>query len=137
MSNCPDLSLMMIDGSKLHWLDTNTLTSSITRTRGSGSLDFLLLSFSFTQNINIHLLPVRGHTPHCLHSTHYLHISAFALLGSSMAQRSRSGRAQRPRGGRQETGYSAPADYDYAAPAQPAYGDDQDVYQVRSNTDLT
>ena len=60
MSNCPDLSLMMIDGSKLHWLDTNTLTSSITRTRGSGSLDFLLLSFSFTQNINIHLLPVPG-----------------------------------------------------------------------------
>lgn len=50
-----------------------------------------------------------------------------------MAQR-RAGRAQRPRGGRQETGYSAPADYDYAAPAQPAYGDDQDVYQVRSNT---
>jgi len=56
-------------------------------------------------------------------------ILAFALLGSSMAQRPRSGRAQRPRGGRQETGYSAPADYDYAAPAQPAYGDDQDVYQ--------
>ena len=42
----------------------------------------------------------------------------------------RGGRAQRPRGGRQETGYAAPAaDYDYSA--QPAYGDDQDVYQVR------
>ena len=42
-------------------------------------------------------------------------------------------RAQRPRGGRQDagTGYAAPADLDYAAPAQPAYGDDQDVYQVR------
>jgi len=40
----------------------------------------------------------------------------------------RGGRAQRPRGGRQETGYAAPAaDYDYSA--QPAYGDDQDVYQ--------
>merc|ERR1711863_42717 len=37
-----------------------------------------------------------------------------------------------PRGGRQGTGYdapAAPADLDYAAPAQPAYGDDQDVYQ--------
>merc|ERR1711953_1653186 len=47
--------------------------------------------------------------------------------GASMAQ-FRGGRAQRPRGGRQETGYAAPAaDYDYSA--QPAYGDDQDVYQ--------
>ena len=45
-------------------------------------------------------------------------------------------RAQRPRGGRQDagTGYAAPADLDYAAPAQPAYGDDQDVYQVSHHT---
>ena len=45
-------------------------------------------------------------------------------------------RAQRPRGGRQDagTGYAAPADLDYAAPAQPAYGDDQDVYQVSTGT---
>merc|ERR1719297_186846 len=53
-------------------------------------------------------------------------ILAFALVGSSVGQ-FRSGRNQRLRGGRQETGYAAPAaDYDSA---QPAYGDDQDVYQ--------
>jgi len=55
-------------------------------------------------------------------------ILAFALVGCSVGQFRRT---QRPRGGRQEagTGYAAPADLDYAAPAQPAYGDDQDVYQ--------
>merc|ERR1719295_2468513 len=55
-------------------------------------------------------------------------ILAFALVGCSVGQ---FRRAQRPRGGRQEagTGYAAPADLDYAEPAQPAYGDDQDVYQ--------
>ena len=50
-----------------------------------------------------------------------------------MAQRG-GRRSQRPRGGRDGTGYAAPgADSSYAAPdAQPAYGGDQDVYQVSS-----
>merc|ERR1719483_908232 len=56
-------------------------------------------------------------------------ILAIALVGATMAQR----RNQRPRGGRQGTGYAAPAasDNSYAAPAdaQPAYSEDQDVYQ--------
>jgi len=51
-------------------------------------------------------------------------ILAFALVGSSFGQRFR----QRPRAGRQETGYAAPGGYD-APDAQPAYGDDQDVYE--------
>ena len=57
--------------------------------------------------------------------------TALAVLGCASAQR------QRPRGGRQGTGYSAPADNGYAAPAndpQPAYGNNQDVYQVTNNT---
>ena len=44
-------------------------------------------------------------------------------MGSSVGQFRRS---QRLRSGRQETGYAAP---DYDEP-QPAYGGDQDVYQV-------
>merc|ERR1712107_566391 len=48
--------------------------------------------------------------------------------GGSFAQ-FRGGRAQRLRGGRQDTGYAAPPVDGYAEPAQPAYGDDQDVYQ--------
>jgi len=55
-------------------------------------------------------------------------ILAFALVGGSFAQ-FRGGRAQRLRGGRQDTGYAAPPVDGYAEPAQPAYGDDQDVYQ--------
>ena len=61
-----------------------------------------------------------------------LFLLAFALVGASMAQRG-GRRSQRPRGGRDGTGYAAPAasDNSYAAPdAQPAYGGDQDVYQV-------
>ena len=54
--------------------------------------------------------------------------SAFALVGGSVAQ-FRSGRNQRLRSGRQETGYAAPP-----PDAQPAYGGDQDVYQVRIKT---
>jgi hypothetical protein len=54
-------------------------------------------------------------------------------VGATLAQRG-GRRSQRPRGGRDGTGYAAPggaADAGYAAPdAQPAYGGDQDVYQV-------
>ena len=53
-------------------------------------------------------------------------------MASSLAQRA-GRRNQRPRGGRQDTGYAAPpADAGYAAPsdAVPAYGGDQDVYEV-------
>ena len=53
-------------------------------------------------------------------------------MGSSFGQRFR----QRPRAGRQETGYAAPGGYD-APDAQPAYGDDQDVYEVSYITDNT
>ena len=56
---------------------------------------------------------------------------AFALLAGVLAQR--GGRRQRPRGGRQGTGYDAPpveAGYDAPSDVQPAYGADQDVYQV-------
>ena len=56
---------------------------------------------------------------------YFVFVAAFALVGSSVGQ---FRRAQRLRSGRQETGYAAPSD-DYA---QPAYGDDQDVYQVRN-----
>ena len=52
-------------------------------------------------------------------------------MGSSFGQRFR----QRPRAGRQETGYAAPGGYD-APDAQPAYGDDQDYYEV-SKKNLT
>jgi len=56
------------------------------------------------------------------------------LVGATFAQRG-GRRSQRPRGGRDGTGYAAPAaDSSYAAPdAQPAYGGDQDVYQVRQD----
>ena len=60
---------------------------------------------------------------------------AFALVASSSAQR--GNRRQQPRGGRQDTGYAAPpADAGYAAPsdAVPAYGGEQDVYQVAFKT---
>ena len=53
-------------------------------------------------------------------------IAALALVGGSTAQFSRRG--QRLRSGRQDTGYAAPPPADDYA--QPAYGDDQDVYQV-------
>ena len=51
-------------------------------------------------------------------------------MACTLAQRRRS---QRPRGGRQGTGYDAPLEDSYDAPvdAQPAYGADQDVYQVQ------
>ena len=53
------------------------------------------------------------------------------MLAGVLAQR--GGRRQRPRGGRQGTGYDAPpveAGYDAPSDVQPAYGADQDVYQV-------
>ena len=52
-------------------------------------------------------------------------IAALALVGGSTAQ---FRRGQRLRSGRQDTGYAAPPPADDYA--QPAYGDDQDVYQV-------
>jgi len=51
-------------------------------------------------------------------------ILALALVGGSTAQ---FRRGQRLRSGRQDTGYAAPPPADDYA--QPAYGDDQDVYQ--------
>ena len=65
--------------------------------------------------------------------------AVLALLGCVSGQRAgrRQQQQQRPREGRQGTGYAAPAaDNSYSAPAdaQPAYGADQDVYQVYLHT---
>jgi len=59
-------------------------------------------------------------------------LAALLFLGCASAQRA-GRRGQRQRSGRQDTGYNAPpADNGYSAPAgnaQPAYNNDQDVYQ--------